>query len=176
MEMRNILTDHATRYPAWTLEDLYKLVHQSAMGSEHSVKDEVAVREWLIRELGELGRGPQEPLLDPISPDGLIIRVHLRPYARLGFDDALLLEAFLRTAREFRGSNDLVERYGKVAVELIREGKLQVREDDVNRFFAEMRACAYPAVHHSPVFEERYRPAYRVVSSRFLQPEILSAA
>jgi len=175
MEMRNILTDHAGRYPAWSVEDLYKLIHQSATGSEHALKDDVAAREWLVRELGEVGRGPEEPLLDPISPDRLIIRVHLRPYARLAFDDGLLLQAFLRTAREFRGSNDLVERYGKVAVELAREGKLQVRDGDVIRFFAEMRASAYPAVHHSPVFEDRYRPAYRVVSSRFLQPEILSA-
>jgi hypothetical protein len=173
--MRNILTDHASRYPAWTVEDLYKLIHQSAMGSEHAVKDEVAARKRLIREIGELGHGPEEPLVDPISPDGLIIRVHLRPYARVGFDDGLLLQAFLRTAREFRGCNDQVEKYGEVAVELAREGKLQVREDDVIRFFAEMRTSAYPAVHHSRVFEERYRPAYRVVCSRFIHAEILSA-
>ena len=67
--MRTILAGHARRYPRWTEEDLYKLVHQAALGSEHAVQDEALARERLAREIAVLGPGPEEPLLDPLSPE-----------------------------------------------------------------------------------------------------------
>jgi hypothetical protein len=35
--MRDILIEHARRYPCWELDDVYKLIHQGAMGSKHEV-------------------------------------------------------------------------------------------------------------------------------------------
>jgi hypothetical protein len=175
-DMRRILTDHAIRYPSWSVEDLYKLIHQSAMGSEHALDDEVKVREWLLRELQEMGRGPEEPLLDPISPDGVILRVHLRPFARHGLECELLLDAFVRTAMQFRGSQKLVDEYRDLAVELALQGALTISARDVIHFFERMKANAFPAIHHSRLFESRYRPAYRVVASPYLSPEVLRVA
>jgi hypothetical protein len=174
--MRDILAAHAVRYPFWSVEDLYKLIHQSAMGSEHAIKEEAKVDDWLVRELREMGPGPEEPLLDPISPDGLILRVHLRPFARHGFDHKLLVNAFLRTAKEYQGSHKRIEDYRENAVELVREGKLQISTGEIIRLFAEMKANNYPAIHHSPLFGQHYRPAYRVVASLYLPKEISAAA
>ncbi len=173
--MHIILEDHAFRYPSWCVEDLYKLLHQSAMGSEHAVTDEAAVQEWLTRELRLIGSGPEEPLLDPISPDGEILRVHLRPYVRHGFGHRLLLGAFLRTAREFRGAQELIAHHAQIAVSLAREGNLRIPGETISGFFEEMRAKGFPAVHHSPMYQECYRPAYRVVARQYLHPDILAA-
>ena len=79
MPMNKILQDHLARYPKMQARDVYKLLHQAAMGSEHAVTDIASARAWLERELAEIGPGPAEPLVDPISPDGQIARIHLRP-------------------------------------------------------------------------------------------------
>ncbi|MCX6100581.1 MAG: hypothetical protein NTV92_04025 [Candidatus Bipolaricaulota bacterium] len=165
---RDILIDHARRYPHWELGDVYKLVHQGALGREHAVSDGARARTWLVRELAELGPGPDEPLVDPISPDGAIVRVHLRPYVRLGLEPEQLLQAFLRTAREFRGSPGEVERGLMEAARLAREGLLAFHEADVLGFVARMEAGGLPATRHSAAFGAEYRPAYRVVAREYL--------
>jgi len=173
--MRDILIDHARRYPRWALEDLYKLVHQGAMGSEHAVIDEARAREWLTRELADLRSGPDEPLLDPISAGGLIVRVHLRPLVRLGLDAELLLGAFVRTAREFRGSTESIEVGFAEAAGLARDGLLAFGVADVRSLVARMRTVGFPAVRHSAVFRAEYHPAYRVVARAFLPWELPAA-
>ena len=170
--MRDILIDHARRYPRWLPEDLYKLVHQAALGSEHAVDDEVRARAWLVRETAGMGSGPDEPLIDPISPDGAIVRVHLRTYARLGFDVDSLLEAFVRTAHDFRGSPERITAGLTEAARLAHEGRLGFPEEDLVRLLGRMQAAGLPAVHHTAAFTSQYRPAYRVVAREFLAAKV----
>ncbi|MDD5263786.1 MAG: DUF4111 domain-containing protein [Candidatus Bipolaricaulis sp.] len=162
--MRSILIEHARRYPRWQLADLYKLVHQSAMGSEHAVADEAHARARLTREMAEMGPGPSEPLIDPISPNAEVVRVHLRPYRREGFDPDLLLNAFVQTARQLRGSPERIEAGLAEAVQLARDGSIAFAEVDIAAVSARMRESGFPAVHHSDIYVVEYRPAYRVVS------------
>jgi hypothetical protein len=170
--MRDILVDHARRYPQWQPEDLYKLVHQAALGSEHAVDDEARARAWLVREMAEMGTGPDEPLLDPISPGGAIVRVHLRPYVRLGFDPDSLLEAFVRTALEFRGLPERIAAGLTEAARLAHDGRLAFPEDDLVRLLGRVQAAGLPAVHHTTAFTSHYRPAYRVVAREFLAAKV----
>jgi hypothetical protein len=174
--MESILIDHAHRYPNWAVADLYKLIHQAALGSEHAIRDEAHAREWLARELTQLGPGPDEPLIDPISPGGQVVRVHLRPFASLRLDEETLLKAFVLTANEFKGSPDRLLEYADVAEKLGGEGLLPIEFGEVSRCVAGMHAAGFPAVHHSPKYEEAYRPAYRVVVRELLTAEILTAA
>lgn len=166
--MSEVIAQHAARYPLWTAEDAYKLIHQAAMGSEHAAPTEEVARTWLEREFAQMGSGPDEPLIDPISPDGSIVRVHLRPYARRGLDPELLLEAFLRTAVEFRGSRAALERGLGSALSLAAAGALGTAAVEVRQVVERARAAGYPAVHHSVAFVAAYRPAYRVVDIAFL--------
>jgi len=174
--MRRILIAHATRYPHWALDDLYKLIHQAALGSEHAVSDEAHARERLTQELAGLGPGLEELLIDPISPASDVVRVHLRPFVRLRLEGEQLLDAFIRTAREFHGSADRVVEYANTAADLAREGLLRFDGDGVTEFVARMKEAGFPAVHHSPAFEAEYRPAYRVVARHKLPPDIIAAA
>ena len=110
-----ILLNHAARDPAWQSRDVYKLAHQAALGSEHAVIDRERARGWLEEELAGLSGlehiPTDEPLIDPISVDGSIARVHLRPLVRLGLPAEPLLDAFLRTAEEYRGTFGTLEEY-----------------------------------------------------------------
>ncbi|MBN1434943.1 hypothetical protein JW921_09295, partial [Candidatus Fermentibacterales bacterium] len=98
--VQSLILEHLRRYPLMEPADLYKLLFQAAMGSSHDMPDPGIARERLLREMQEMGEGPEEALLDGISPSGDIARVHLRPWRGSGFDTEALLEAFARTARE----------------------------------------------------------------------------
>ena len=160
-----ILTDHLTRYPLMQVQDVYKLLHQAALGSGHFVRYEESARKTLERELAEIGDGPDEPLLDPISPDGSIARLHLRPCIRAGKDPQALLTAFIRTANEWRGSAQTLRAYGQTAAQQAEMAHWRINRREIETFFAAQEAKDFPAVHHSGIYTGHYHPAYRVVKT-----------
>lgn len=159
--LESILQSHLVRYPEMKIQDLYKLIHQSVMGSGHAVTDPEAARRWLERELAEMGDGAPEPLLDPISADGQMARVHLRSFLAQGGDPQKLLSAFLRTANEFHGDEATLKREWAIAtrMEIFPPAEM---EDFIQNL------QGYPAVRHSATFTQRYRPAYRVILQKYL--------
>jgi hypothetical protein len=167
--MNNILRNHFQRYPLMQVADLYKLLHQAALGSEHAVRNEQAARDLLERELAEMRNGPDDPQTDPLSPDGQILRVHLRPYVRSGKDLEKLLAAFIQTANEWRGSPEKLKEYGTTVARLVRSRTAEIPLKEIEAFFAKKEEQHFPAVHHSEVYEHLYRPSYRVVARQFLE-------
>jgi hypothetical protein len=174
--MRSILTSHARRYPDWEPVDLYKLIHQAALGSEHALAEEARVREALRQEIAHLGEGPQEQLVDPISPDGRIVRVHLRPFAKLHLRQDLLARAFLQTGSEVRPSMERLAAYAAIAAQLVADRIVDFSASHFAAVMAEMQSGGFPAAHHSPRFMMRYRPAYRVVARELLPEEVAMAS
>ena len=174
--MQSVLIEHNRRYLHWALDDLYKLIHQSALGVAHSLKDKNSVRAALIGELEDIRPGPDDPLVDPISPDGSLVRVHLRPFSALNIDAELLVEAFIQTGRTYAPSVRLLLEYAHVAASLAQEGRLSFSPDVVNSYFNDLRASGFPAMHHSSRYREEYRPAYRVVALSSLPEEILASS
>jgi hypothetical protein len=171
-----IVLAHLVRYPAMQLEDVYKLAHQACLGSEHAVRDRAQAERSLERELVQLGDGPREPTIDPIAPDGRIVRVHLRPFLAAGGDATGLLDAFVRTANEFRGSHERLRSSWATVEALAADGSLPaVSRVDTETFGRRMEDAGYPAVHHSAAYGATYRPAYRVVARAFL-PQVPWAA
>ncbi len=164
-----ILTGQFTRTPAMNARDIYKLLYQAAMGSEHAVGDEQSVRVWLARELIEMGAGPDDPLRDPISPDDQILRIHLRPYLRSERDPEILLRAFMRTSHEWHGSFETLKSYEAEATRWVQTGTGRLRPEDLIAFFTDMEKQSFPTVHHSEDYVRLYRPAYRVVARQFLE-------
>jgi len=170
--LRQILMDHNRRYPRWGVEDVYKLLHQAAMGSEHAAPEEALARAWLDRELSQMGPGPAEGVVDPISPDGEVVRVHLRPFVAEGHDPQKLVAAFLRTARDHPASVATLESSCRQAVLVAADGAMPFTAGALRAFLQEVASRRYPPVHHSAMYRASYRPAYRVVSQRALRAEI----
>jgi hypothetical protein len=160
------LVAQARRHPAWQPVDLYKLLHQATRGSEHAAPGRGAAASWLERELREMGPGPEEPIVDLIRADGRIARAHLRPWVAAGLDPAVLLEAFLSTAAAWQ------EIPGELPAGLERAAasatQLGLAPGAVAELARSMKDQGYPARHHSTEYARRYRPAYRVVATRFL--------
>jgi hypothetical protein len=167
-----ILIEQISRYPLLQLQDLYKLIHQGTLGSEHAVEDEESARRWLKEEIRNLQEGPQEPIIDPISPSGDIVRINLRPYLRSGKDPDSLLSVFIKTANEVRGSGEVLRRNWAYARRVASEGSLPFKIGEMDTFLAGMEEEGFPAIHHSAVYEEAYRPAYRVIAAIYI-PELV---
>ena len=151
------------RYPAMQIQDLYKLVYQATMGNEHLMTDSAAAHGYLIHELESIQASAAAPLLEEISPDGEVVRLNLRPFKARHGDHRVLFQAMLQTARTFQKSPEQLERH-------LRELEKTAPFDAVKMqaYFREMREQNYPATHHSAAYEEKYKPAYRVLLKKFV--------
>ncbi len=162
-----LLGAHAARYPGLGLEDIYKLLHQAALGPAHAV-DGKAARARLAAELAGLATGPEEPLADPISPDGRLARVHLRTFAAHGFDPDMLADAFTETGRSWTPSTEKLAKFCGCLGDLADAGGIAFARAEVERYMDARSAEDWPAVHHSDAFRRRWLPAYRVVDITLL--------
>lgn len=165
---RSILLDHNHRYPRWQIQDVYKLIHQAAKGSEHALKDVPTAQKMMERELAIMEAGLNEPVQDPLRSDLRILRIHLRPYLARGGDLQKLVEAFVATANLFKSSPDDFMVYWALAHQMAQDGMLPFNPRKLDDWFDRMSKEDFPASDHSNVFEDLYRPAYRVISSEFL--------
>ena len=170
--LEQVLEVHTARYPEMEPDDLYKLLHQAALGSEHAVGDRGAARLWLSREIESLHPSDSEtsgePLTEPLSPDGRIVRVNLRPFLARGGDPEALLDAFVRTGEQYRGDKATLDHYCQIAIQLASERRLPFSPTELEARFAELEGQGYPAVHHTSRYNDAYRPAYRVVLRELL--------
>ena len=161
--LRHILLAQVARHPLMQPTDVYKLLHQAAMGSAHAIDDTVGVRLWMEREVGVMGEGPREPMIDTIAPDGSVVLVHLRPWVAAGRPTEPLLAAFVASASAIPQDTIRLVRYLALADTLAEQGQLPFGAASWRDLVTGLRRGGYPAVHHSPEYEAAYRPAYRVV-------------
>jgi hypothetical protein len=158
-----LIDGHLSRYPRMELADVYKLLHQAALGSGHAIES-LAARNRLREEIGKATDGPEEPVVDPISPDGRLARVHLRAFVAAGYDLDELLEAFVKTAQSYLPSIDRLERFCGCVGDLAAQGRIPFSRDQAVDYLAGLAAAGYPVVRHSKSYRDAYRPAYRVVA------------
>lgn len=159
MNFLSILSDHQLRYPAMGAQDVYKLIYQAACGPGHAVSNPAQARDWLEKELHNLSDPHPEPAIDPISPDGKLVRVHLSPYLAGGGDRETLLQAFIQTSCEFCPDQLKLERTLKAALPYV---------EGLKELMKTLKTGGYPAVHHSEQYRAAYKPAYRVVLKKLL--------
>ncbi|MCH8274865.1 MAG: hypothetical protein IH851_08745 [Armatimonadetes bacterium] len=148
------------------IEDAYKWLFHAARGGEHAIADPQGPKDWLDREWAALSkRVEDEPLIAALRPDGRIVRINLRPYKAQGGDKAALLDAFIRSAREFRDDASSFELLWKLLGERLKKasaGPLTAAEWE--RLDDSTRNEGFPAIHHSEEYERVHRPGYRVLT------------
>ena len=164
-----LLSSHLARYPAMELDDVYKLLHQAALGPGHAVDNAAAARKRLDQEIAELGPGFTEPAQDIISPDGRLGRIHLRAYRASGGSIEELHRAFVETANTYPASSEKLEKFCGCLGALAETGAIPFSRTDVIAYFERIAQSGYPAVHHSVAFRKAYQPAYRVVAVELLK-------
>lgn len=162
-----LVRTHLARYPESEIMDVYKLLHQAAFGPGHLIASKKAAREWLEQEIALLIPSKREPLIEAIHPEGLIVRLYLRPYLEQGGKVQPLLDAFIHSAEQVRPDPAAMERHWRWFVGACQSGEAWAQRFNQPELMLFSRARAresWPAVHHSPTYETTYHPKYRVLT------------
>lgn len=157
--------DALARTPEARIEDVYKWLFQATCGAEHAVASDEQARASLEREWETLGRPRfNEPLVEPLRPDGLIVRVNLRPCRAHGVSPDEVLRALLASAdRAQNKSSAFTDVWRELGVRLSEREHGHLSRDHWQRLDVGMRATGYGPMHHSASFRAAYDPAYRVL-------------
>jgi hypothetical protein len=97
-EVSKLLVTHTSRYPQMGVQDVYKLLYQGAMGSEHFLDSFDAFEKDLSAEWESIQPDDSIPMWENIRPDGQIVRFYLPPFkARDGQVNQLLTLSYWTT-------------------------------------------------------------------------------
>ena len=170
-DLLELLDTYLARYPVMAPQDVYKLLYQGILGPEHLLAEPEAFAARLLAEYAAVppsafppaGGKADEPLSEPVRPDGRLLRVNLRPFkARGGDPDRPLVACRAAAAARWGAQAELRAAWAAVA-SACQAGRWP-HLGDVAAFSAWLDAHDYPAVHHSTQYREAYQPAYRLVS------------
>lgn len=160
---------HIKHHPKAQPQDIYKLCFQAAFGAEHLLRDEEKARQYLQREYESVEIMQAESdadslsILEWIAPE--VVRVHLAGYKAKGFSVEILFRAFVDSAREFKGEKKTLEEYLSVIKQMALDGEMNFTVEEWVTF-CDGREIA--PVHHSNIFREAYKPAYRVITGKYI--------
>ena len=160
-----MLIKHYKNYPNMRISDAFKYIFQSSFGCEHLVSDEKGALDYIKREYENVSKFAA-PNIEPL--DGEYSRVHLA-YMRGGLSPETFARIFTLSAKKEEGGKAALEQKLEAARELILEGALPLDINEFEKAVEDWRASGYPAVRHSELFREKYKPAYRVIADRYVR-------
>ena len=166
-EMKNIrsaVIAEIKKYPDLSVQDLYKLAYQAAMGNEHMMAETSKLQKYLENELASIDASTEEPLIEYLTSDSTIARVNLRPFKARNGNPKKLIEAMVNTRSTFKPSIEILRTYLHDIETLSIENSIPFQIKDISDYFRQMELKGFHAVHHSKTVEGNYRPAYRIVA------------
>ncbi len=161
-QSERLLLEQFSKYPKLQIQDIFKFIYQSAFGCEHMVASLEKATDYIKQEYNNgITQNEVEEL------DGDYCRVPLSY-----IDKGLKIETFgklfyLSAKKEEAGQANLLKKIA-VAQKLIKENKLPFHIEDFNKEVEKWKAQGYPAIHHSEVFRQKYTPAYRLISKKYI--------
>ena len=163
MTLKELLTWHLANKKSLQVQDVYKLFYQGVHGPAHMLKNLNSAEQYLYSEYRNVGESTHEFLLDPVSLDGSVVRVNLRPYKAQRGNIKKLFKVLHLSAQQIRGENEEFVAVWDQFVPLVKAGQLQFPLHEVKIFDEQLRTHGPRTVHHSPEYREANKPAYRVV-------------
>lgn len=156
--------------PKMELRDVYKLLYQGVLGSEHMISSSQAFTKRLVEEYNVVEPGMSDPLWEDVRPDGKIVRVNLRPFKALSGDLEKLSAACLDTGRRKWGTvQDLRLTWQRVLTGCHSNELGGWSSNDVHEIEQLVDVKGFPPLHHSLSYRQAYHPAYRLVAAELLQ-------
>ena len=167
-DISEVVIQQCETYPKMKVQDLYKLLFQAAMGPGHAVKNEGIVTKWLDDEITNMDHYEDKDIIEVLNGAAGLVKVNLRPYLSKGGTKDKLLEAFIKTANDFHSDKEKLHDYLRVAELLAEKGMIGFDLKELKEFFINAETDGYPAFHHSEIYRDEYKPAYRVLQKKYL--------
>ena len=156
-----MLAEHFMKHPGCEIQDIFKFIHQSAFGCEHMVSSLEKAIEYIKREYE---KGIAQADIEIL--DGEYSRVPLS-YIDKGLSPETLGKLFYLSAEFVDGKKALIKKLDAVR-ELTEEKVFPFDKAELENAVNEWAEKDFSALHHSEKFREEYKPAYRVISNRFI--------
>ena len=159
LELETVLKTHAARYPLMQPTDAVKLIYQNEFGGGHMIANEQACLDYLRKEYERVTKDSQ---MEPYENIGNgIDRVKLAALKEEHLEQ--LGRAFIRSAATHTGSLERFLQKLEVLRQITKQGCFSFDIAELEKYLIEYAKANYPAVSHSEVYRNAYRPAYRVV-------------
>ena len=129
---RNFIKTHIERYPQARPQDVYKLIFQGVYGVGHIITGKA--KEYLWEEAGRipLEGYPERPLIEPVSPDGSMVRVNLRPFLRMNLSLDGLFRVMMASA-DVKGDEEKFIELWDVFVCMVEKGEFKMDSDGLKK-------------------------------------------
>jgi hypothetical protein len=164
-----LLEQHLSWYPLMELRDIYKLLYQAVMGSEHLLTSPEQYTQNLYSEFDQLQPDPSQRLLEPVQPDGSLLRLNLRVYKVRQVNLDSLITALLETALLKAGTEPELRATWTAFIVLCQQGRIRNFDAiSIQQFSQWLNELEYPVMHHSEVYCRAYQPAYRLIAAKFV--------
>jgi len=161
--LEELIRWHQRLRPDLEVVDVYKMLFQSVFGVQHILHDKA--KRYLEEELStlEMQKSSDEPLIENISIDNVMVRVNLRPFKMRGLSSDKLFLAMVTSAKEPRGTRETFLKLWNRFKSLVEAGRLNFDRPSLEDFYRKVEKENYPPYHHSERYRRSYSPAYRVV-------------
>lgn len=169
--LQEIVLSHRSQHPEAEPVDLYKLARQATYGDgARLIEDARAPLASILDEIDGLDLEPRdwEPVVEPISVNTDLARVHLRPFFRAGGDPRRLARALIGTAESFgEAPEQLAALLGELRA-VLRSEWPEMSHLTFDKLLREQASDGFGVLPHSEIFLDLYDPHYRVVSLKQL--------
>jgi hypothetical protein len=164
-----LLQQHLSWYPLMKPRDIYKLLYQGVMGSEHLISSPEEFTRRLHLEINRLQPKPLERLFEPVRPDQTLLRLNLRPHKshHLGIDR--LSPSLLETTRFVTGDLSDLKATWLSFIQYCETGQItNFKIGELHQVTRWLEKMEFPLVHHSETYRREYQPAYRLIAAKFV--------
>ncbi len=170
--MVTTLKEHAKKYPLMQPTDAVKLIYQATFGGGHLIKNETSVLDFLRAEYLSVGHS-DIPL--QIESLGEVSRIYLDSVLN-DTELEIIAKIFTASAKNYsHGYSTADETTKSIFAErltqlrkLCCDGYFNFTQKALDEYLDAYSTALYPPVSHSEEYRTAYKPAYRVIDSRFV--------
>jgi len=170
-----LLDWHLQQYPKMKAQDVYKLINQSLKGPGHLITNAETAIQYLQEEMNQ--DLPTDPIpLELISSDLPLYRLYLSSYKKCNLPAKMLVETMITSAQYFNNHEVTDDTFNATLLSVISYLNTKGNMDsakELEQIRLQFLPIHFPAIHHSQDYKLHYRPAYRVILSNYLNPEII---
>ncbi|MBN2413289.1 hypothetical protein JXQ31_16540 [candidate division KSB1 bacterium] len=167
--LKNLIQFHIKNHQFLTEQDVYKLLYQGIMGPKHLLGNPKAAKRYLQQEWDSVLPVREEFLFEPVSTDGLVFRINIRPCKHITGNYHILWDALYQSAFRFEENHEFFITTWRNFYQLVLESKLPFSIKKIDELNGGAKKNNYPAMHHSKEYNTANKPAYRVVIKKELE-------
>lgn len=166
MKFQHYLLQQLNLHPCMQPQDIVKLCYQAAFGAEHLLQDIETAKKYFNNEYNSVAEQNMD-LFEEISP--FVCRINLAAWKASKMPSEWLFHMFLNTANIPQGGNDIFLQNLKTAEAVLIKTEVSFSFDEWHDYLNQYKESGIHAVHHSGIYRQKERPAYRIVHKRFLR-------